>query len=166
VQIDLSKKIRLFFIWLVGSTAVVGGLLQQITASVTNDNFWQYTDILRWTSLDLALGVMVASLPVLDAAIVGMIVTAGTKLGVSYPSHSQSKNWTELSTKTAAKESKHHPGTITSIASDERYDGTGMAIIRTDEVHLSYHSISSTDSQGQLRYPSRLEYPKVPYKVH
>ncbi|KAF2997466.1 hypothetical protein E8E14_002632 [Neopestalotiopsis sp. 37M] len=79
IRINLAKKIRLFTIWLVGALSVLGGLLQQTTTTVTNDNFWEYTVILRWTALDLAMGILVASLPVLDTAIMGTLKSTTNK---------------------------------------------------------------------------------------
>ncbi|ETS75087.1 hypothetical protein PFICI_13571 [Pestalotiopsis fici W106-1] len=98
IRINLAKKIRLFTIWLVGGISVLGGLLQQTTTTVTNDNFWEYTVILRWTALDLALGIMVASLPVLDTAIMGTFRSSTNKSAGYSGSHPNprggSNRWT------------------------------------------------------------------------
>ncbi|KAH6678800.1 hypothetical protein F5X68DRAFT_173178 [Plectosphaerella plurivora] len=81
VKINTNKKRRLFAIWIAGAVTVLGGVLQQIAFVITNDLFWQYTSILRWTTLDLAMGTLTASLPVLDAYIMGSWHTATSVLG-------------------------------------------------------------------------------------
>ncbi|KAM0280826.1 hypothetical protein ACHAQH_003856 [Verticillium albo-atrum] len=83
VKIDSNKKRRLFTIWVFGAVTVLGGVLQQIAFVITNDLFWQYTSILRWTTLDLAMGCITASLPVLDAYIMGTWHSATSALGGS-----------------------------------------------------------------------------------
>lgn len=162
-RIDTFKKARLFFIWLVGGTSVVGGLLQQTTTTVTNDAFWQYTDILRWTSLDLALGVVVASLPVLDAAIIGGLSTVGSKLGGSYfNSHSHSTLWVGINTntKTTIKGANKCTESVEHIISRERGEGTELNIVRTDEVQVSYDK--RADGHNQLRSHHGVRYAKDP----
>ncbi|KAK2016984.1 hypothetical protein LZ32DRAFT_625980 [Colletotrichum eremochloae] len=69
VPIGRAKKIRLFVIWAVGGLAVTGGLLQQIQPLKLNDALWEYTFITRWTTIDISMGILTASLPVLDSAI-------------------------------------------------------------------------------------------------
>ncbi|KAF6806813.1 integral membrane protein [Colletotrichum musicola] len=83
VRIDLGKKIRLFIIWTAGGLTVAGGLLQQTQPFTSADIFWDYTVILRWTVLDIAMGIVTASLPVLDAAIMGSWHAAKSTLGIS-----------------------------------------------------------------------------------
>ncbi|EGY21067.1 uncharacterized protein VDAG_02591 [Verticillium dahliae VdLs.17] len=91
VRIDASKKRRLFAIWICGAVTVLGGVLQQIAFVITNDLFWQYTSILRWTTLDLAMGCITASLPVLDAYIMGTWHSATSALGGSSGERSGSR---------------------------------------------------------------------------
>ncbi|TLD10305.1 hypothetical protein PgNI_05923 [Pyricularia grisea] len=73
VQMDTAKKIRLFVIWVVGATSVLGGLIQLLLGAMGDDDdvFMAYTTILQWTVLDLSMGVVVASLPVLDTVLIG-----------------------------------------------------------------------------------------------
>ncbi|OLN92066.1 hypothetical protein CCHL11_01309 [Colletotrichum chlorophyti] len=91
VRIDRSKKIRLFVIWAAGGLTVTGGLLQQIQPFTSPDIFWDYTVILRWTVLDIAMGIVTASLPVLDAAIMGSWRAAKSSLGISNQDRQNSK---------------------------------------------------------------------------
>ncbi|TLD13737.1 uncharacterized protein PgNI_02770 [Pyricularia grisea] len=70
IPMDLAKKIRLFVIWWSGAVTVTGGLLQQLSPSRPNgDVFYEYTTSLAWTTLDLTMGIVTASLPTLDMAI-------------------------------------------------------------------------------------------------
>lgn len=67
VEIEIKKKVRLFFIWGCGLLAVLCGLMRMLDANFTTDIFWSYTQLLIWTSLDVTVGIVVISLPVLDA---------------------------------------------------------------------------------------------------
>ncbi|KAH7357896.1 hypothetical protein B0T11DRAFT_229482 [Plectosphaerella cucumerina] len=66
VRMAKAKKIRLFVIWALGGLTVLGGLLRQIRPTFTNDFAWDFVEVLVWTCLDLSLGIITASLPVLD----------------------------------------------------------------------------------------------------
>ncbi|KAF7557622.1 hypothetical protein G7Z17_g560 [Cylindrodendrum hubeiense] len=143
VKIDLSKKARLFFIWLVGGTTVIGGLLQQTSVTITNDTFWQFTSVLRWTVLDLTLGTLTVSLPVLDAAIMGAWNTAKSKLGTSGSnSRSRTQGWTDIERSTTTVIPGKHGDDTESMENIIRGHGDGveLGIIRTDEVSLTYEN--------------------------
>ncbi|KAF4951499.1 hypothetical protein FSARC_12893 [Fusarium sarcochroum] len=146
VKINKGKKARLFFIWLVGGTTVIGGLLQQTVVTITNDSCWQYTSVLRWTVLDLTFGTLTASLPVLDAAIMGTWTTIKTKLGTS-GSHSRSRTagWTDLEgnthnthTTTARRAALANSESIENIIVKDKGGDVELNILRTDEVQLTY----------------------------
>lgn len=71
VPMDAAKKLRLFILWWFGAITVVGGLLQQfIVSQGSGDIFYEYTATMAWTTLDLSMGIVTASLPTLDSAIV------------------------------------------------------------------------------------------------
>ncbi|KXH36481.1 hypothetical protein CSIM01_04996 [Colletotrichum simmondsii] len=91
IRIDRGKKIRLFIIWAAGGLTVTGGLLQQLQPFTSTDIFWDYTIILRWTVLDISMGIVTASLPVLDAAIMGSWHAAKSTLGLSNPDKQNSR---------------------------------------------------------------------------
>ncbi|CAG7557580.1 unnamed protein product [Fusarium equiseti] len=142
VKINKSKKARLFFIWLVGGTTVLGGLLQQTMITITNDSCWQFTSAMRWTVMDLTFGTLAASLPVLDAAIMGTWGSIKTKIGAS-GSHSRSRTqgWTDLehdtrNTTTIRRASVEDSESIENIMGKDK--GMEMGILRTDEVQLTY----------------------------
>jgi hypothetical protein len=70
IQMDRSKKIRLFVYWIIGGVCVLGGLLRQIRTEVHADMTWEYVAYLGTTCLDLVSGLLMASLPILDGAFV------------------------------------------------------------------------------------------------
>lgn len=70
VSMSWQKKARLFFLWAAGALSVIGGLLQQLQ-TISNDSTWSYTDILVWTCLDLCMGIITASLPIMDGWLFG-----------------------------------------------------------------------------------------------
>ncbi|KAF5599147.1 integral membrane protein [Fusarium pseudocircinatum] len=146
VKINTAKKARLFFIWLVGGTTVLGGLLQQTMVTITNDSCWQFTSAMRWTVLDLTFGTLTASLPVLDAAIMGTWSSIKTKIGTS-GSHSRSRTqgWTDLehdtrNTTTVRRATAGDSDSIENIISGNKGGVVEMGILRTDEVELTYDS--------------------------
>ncbi|UPX19827.1 uncharacterized protein EKO05_0010078 [Ascochyta rabiei] len=83
IQMNRAKKIRLFAFWAVGGITVLGGLLRQVRPLVHRDMTWDYVEVLAWTSLDLALGTVTASLPVLDGMLSNVWHWAMTSIGVS-----------------------------------------------------------------------------------
>lgn len=146
VKINTAKKARLFFIWLLGGTTILGGLLQQTMVTITNDSCWQFTSAMRWTVLDLTFGTLTASLPVLDAAIMGTWTSIKTKIGTS-GSHSRSRTqgWTDLehdtrNTTTIRRVTAGDSDSIENIISGNKGGVVEMGISRTDEVELTYDS--------------------------
>lgn len=81
VRMELKKKIRLFMIWAAGLVVVLFGLMRMLNANFTSDVTWTYTHLLIWTSLDVSVGIVVISLPVLDAWLASRVRDAMTKMG-------------------------------------------------------------------------------------
>ena len=147
----MAKKVRLFVIWAVGGLTITGGLLQQTSVVITNDAFWQYTSILRWTMLDLVLGIVVASLPVLDGAIMGAFYVAKTTITSNSNTHSHTQQWTNLeastNTTTNCRGPKEYSESAENIIKLDKDIGMEMNILRTDEISQSY-------SAGNINHPS------------
>ncbi|KAF9874302.1 integral membrane protein [Colletotrichum karsti] len=104
VRIQRAKKIRLFAIWIVGGVTVLGGLLRQIRPTMTNDFTWDYVEVLVWTCLDLSLGILTASLPVLDGLLEKYWLKAKSSMANSYDngqSHGVTDNGTWQYSKTS-----------------------------------------------------------------
>lgn len=78
---EWKKKMRLFIIWGVGLLVVLFGLMRLLRADFTSDIMWTYTELLIWTSLDVSVGIVVISLPVMDAWLAGGWRKAMTKMG-------------------------------------------------------------------------------------
>lgn len=81
VTMEWKKKFRLFAIWGVGLLVVLFGLMRLLRADFTSDIMWTYTELLIWTSLDVSVGIVVISLPVMDAWLAGGWRKAMTKMG-------------------------------------------------------------------------------------
>lgn len=83
VKMEIKKKMRLFFIWAVGLLVVLFGLMRMLRANFTSDITWTYTELLIWTALDVSVGIVVISMPVMDAWLAGGVRSAMTKMGRS-----------------------------------------------------------------------------------
>ncbi|KAK8113642.1 hypothetical protein PG999_005711 [Apiospora kogelbergensis] len=81
VRMDRAKKTRLFIIWASGTVAVLCGLMRLVRADFTSDLTWDYAELLIWTSLDVAIGIITISLPVLDAWLAGAWRDAVGRIG-------------------------------------------------------------------------------------
>ncbi|KAI9147270.1 integral membrane protein [Paramyrothecium foliicola] len=153
IQMNLGKKVRLFIIWIAGALTVLGGLLQLFTTVVvTNDVFYQYPGILVWTSVDLCMGILTASLPILDGAIMGSFSAVKTILSSSANrGHVLSSNTREErqgNSKTASRvmrseAAREDSDSTKGIMSKE--NETELTIMRTDEIRVDYESVK--DSQ-------------------
>ncbi|KAH8676145.1 hypothetical protein BX600DRAFT_546837 [Xylariales sp. PMI_506] len=94
VSIGRAKKIRLFVTWACGLIAVLCGLMRQIRADWTSDITWDYTELLAFTSLDVSVGIITISLPVMDAWLAGAWRRAVDRIQVTYRSVVRSGNTT------------------------------------------------------------------------
>lgn len=81
VRMDRAKKTRLFIIWASGAIAVLCGLMRLIRADFNGDLTWDYAELLIWTSLDVAVGIITINLPILDAWLAGAWRDAVTHIG-------------------------------------------------------------------------------------
>lgn len=127
---------------------MLGGLLRQVRPLVHRDMTWDYVEVLAWTSLDLALGIVTASLPVLDGMLSNAWHRAMTSIGVS--SHATGKNSTPCGQGPGSNASgRITPGIHASSESKEHIigeaDETEMGIVRTRVVHVQSSSKSSLD---------------------
>lgn len=81
VRMDRAKKMRLFIIWASGAIAVLCGLMRLVRADFSGDLTWDYAELLIWTSLDVAIGIITINLPILDAWLAGAWRDAITRVG-------------------------------------------------------------------------------------
>lgn len=166
VKMDIKKKMRLFFIWAVGLLVVLFGLLRMLRADFTSDITWSYTELLIWTSLDVAVGIVVISLPVLDAWLAGGWRKAMTKMGRStrggglssngYGNLDRSGFGTKKSVRTTGTRSGVHGSTGEYGDSvEDIFDKKGGAvelsgIMRTDE--YAVHFTSTDEEEGAVSH--------------
>ncbi|KAF7527505.1 hypothetical protein G7054_g10475 [Neopestalotiopsis clavispora] len=97
VQMDKHKKMRLFGMWTVGLIAVICGLMRQLRADFSKDLMWDYTELLIWTALDVCVGIITISLPVMDAWLAGAWRGAVSKVGRSGGGSSSNQKTTDTS---------------------------------------------------------------------
>ncbi|KAK0371788.1 hypothetical protein CLIM01_10867 [Colletotrichum limetticola] len=143
IRMGMAKKIRLFAIWMIGGLAVLSGLLHQILPTLTKDYTWDYTEALLWACLDLSLGVVTASLPVLDSLMEEYWRRAKTTMVKSYGRNASSLSRTSEDsawpyTKTAGtdKSRKHAARSpITNITIPMERSESRESIVKREEYH-------------------------------
>ncbi|EXF77063.1 hypothetical protein CFIO01_01710 [Colletotrichum fioriniae PJ7] len=143
IRIAMAKRIRLFAIWMIGGLAVLSGLLHQILPTLTNDYTWDYTEALIWACLDLSLGVVTASLPVLDSLMEEYWRRAKTTMVKSYGGNASSRSRTSEDsswpyTKTAGTDkSRKHAARppITNITIPMERSESRESIVKKEEYH-------------------------------
>ncbi|KAH8662472.1 hypothetical protein BX600DRAFT_551231 [Xylariales sp. PMI_506] len=143
VRINLAKKIRLFVIWAAGAVTVTFGLLQLISTGASTDIFWIFTKVLRWTTLDLAMGILTACLPVLDSAIMGAWDSVKSATGRSgYEHHPDAYTWGNSRVNTRVTTRTDPPLDDSESVENmiRKDDGLMMSILRTDEVHVGHEN--------------------------
>lgn len=162
VRMNVKKKLRLFFIWAVGLLAVLFGLMRMLKANFTSDVTWTYTSLLVWTTLDVSVGTVVISLPVLDAWLADGARKAMTKMGRTtkggglgnsgYGNLERSGYATSKSLRTIGRQnttqsgSRHYPDSTDAII-DNKEEQVELGIIRTDEYSVRFTSAETTSTK-------------------
>lgn len=162
VTMEWKKKMRLFIIWGVGLLVVLFGLMRMLRADFTSDIMWTYTELLVWTSLDVSVGIVVISLPVMDAWLAGGWRKAMTKMGRTttggglghsgYGNLERSGFGTSKSSKSGAvrsglsgvthASSKEYAESSEGIIDRDRKDGgMELGIMRTDEYAVQFSRV-------------------------
>lgn len=149
VRMEHAKKFRLFLVWAIGGVTVLGGLLRQVRPLVHRDMTWDYVEILVWTCLDLSLGLIAASLPVLDGLFSGVWHRFLANVGMSHhgatnsdsaPGEKGSHRNDPSREPTRVQGSSESTQTIISKAEEIE-----MGIVKTRVVHVESSSRSSFD---------------------
>lgn len=166
VRMDKYKKRRLFVMWGVGLIAVLCGLMRHLRADFTADVMWDYTELLIWTALDVCVGIITISLPVMDAWLAGAWQGAVTKLGggrtyggssnLKTPTESRYAHGSIPGSVTPKKYSdsieeiiQREPGGGCSSTSNHSNNDTELnTITRTDEFNV-YYSPARDDSDNE-----------------
>lgn len=165
IQMDRAKKRRLFVVWAVGGITVLGGLLRQVRPLVHRDMTWDYVEVLAWTSLDLALGTVTASLPVLDGMLSNAWHRAMTSIGISSLQTGEHLTRSATCPERAVASNRRRIGTGALSDSKEQIigeaDETELRIVRTRTAPVQSSSRSSPDPFDCRRQPGN-EPPTVP----
>ncbi|KAI1862947.1 hypothetical protein JX265_008993 [Neoarthrinium moseri] len=165
VRMDRGKKRRLFIMWGVGLVAVVCGLLRQLRADFTTDIMWDYTELLIWTALDVCVGIITISLPVMDAWLAGAWRGAMTKLGKTYGHGSRGgaagqkygHNTTVKSSVAVQTPRRDYSDSIEEIIQKSHENDTELAsIVRTDEYNVFYSEAGPDSDSEDHRAPAKV----------
>jgi hypothetical protein len=150
IQMDRAKKIRLFVVWAIGGLTVLGGLLRQVRPLIHRDMTWDYVEVLAWTSLDLTLGIVTASLPVLDGMLSNAWHLAITSIGISSLATGGNSTRNAICGEGPVASSRRSRGAHEPSDSKEQIiskaDETELGIVRTRVVLIQSSSRSSLDA--------------------
>ncbi|KAI0125597.1 hypothetical protein BJ170DRAFT_439467 [Xylariales sp. AK1849] len=158
VRMDRNKKTRLFVMWGVGLIAVLCGLMRNLRADFTADVMWDYTELLIWTAMDVCIGIITISLPVMDAWLAGSWHSAMTKLGKTYGNGSRGATTHKYGNSTTARSTvgvatpKKYSDSIEEIIQKGNDNGNEMelnTIVRTDEYDVLYSAADRGDCDGE-----------------
>lgn len=113
-QMDSARKVRMYLVCTVGVLGVAAGLLRELRLDIPEDSSWDYVAVLAWTSADLVLGLLVASLPILDGLLARPWHTSPAELASISDSRGDSDSKQQVtSTTTTSSTSSHPPSTYT-----------------------------------------------------
>lgn len=158
VRMDAKKKMRLFFIWTVGLLVVLFGLMRLLRANFTSDITWTYTELLIWTALDVSVGIVVISLPVLDAWLAGGARKVMTKMGRTtkggpgrsgYGNLERSGFGTVKSDRVAKSTTHDSSADSAEVTLDHKGEPLELSIMRTDEYSVAF---SKRDTEAGMNY--------------
>ena len=69
IQMNMAKKLRIGFLFSVGSISCIGSVMRQILSYNSPLDMTWYTKIISWTTVDIFFAITAASLPVLNALV-------------------------------------------------------------------------------------------------
>ncbi|QSZ29327.1 hypothetical protein DSL72_003841 [Monilinia vaccinii-corymbosi] len=148
VKMSWMTRARLYIVFAVGGGSIVGSILRQVAQSnLKSDIPWTFRTLEAWTLVDLTLGVIAASLPVLSAIIPARWKSVNASSAYKLPSGASSPAHYVRSKFSGAggKEAMHGE------------DGSGFAnsqenIVRTDVIELSFQSKEDLERGEGLDY--------------
>ncbi|KAJ8068305.1 hypothetical protein OCU04_003868 [Sclerotinia nivalis] len=142
---------RLYVVFAVGGGSMIGSILRQIKqADLESDVLWSFKPLAEWTLVDLTLGVIAASLPVLSAIIPAKWKSMHTSSSYKFPSNHRSHPLPNAENYPRSK----FPGKIGRGIRDGRsgrnrgikstpsgtFGESEENIVRTDVIELSYRN--------------------------
>lgn len=69
IQMNIAKKLRIGFLFSVGSISCIGSVMRQVLSYNSPVDMTWYTKIISWTTVDIFFAITAASLPVLNALV-------------------------------------------------------------------------------------------------
>ncbi|KAF7865850.1 hypothetical protein EAF04_006015 [Stromatinia cepivora] len=151
VKMGWRTRGRLYVVFAVGGASMIGSILRQIKQSeLHSDVLWSFKSLADWTLVDLTLGVIAASLPVLSAIIPSKWKSIHTSSSYNSPSNHRSH---PLSNSENYPRSKFPGINGRDIGNGRSGRGRGIKstisgtfgeseenIVRTDVIQLTYRS--------------------------
>ncbi|KAJ4416052.1 hypothetical protein N0V82_006975 [Gnomoniopsis sp. IMI 355080] len=180
VTMEIKKKIRLFAIWACGLLAVLFGLMRMLRANFTADIMWSYTELLIWTTLDVAVGIVVISLPVLDAWIASGARKAMTKMGRTRTGglgksgygnldkssgYGSARTGKSMGTRNTSHGTSQDCGESEAEIIDRKDSPMELTIMRTDEYAVRFSAVDEEESRrfgGQASVTPGVDRDKFP----
>lgn len=109
VQMSLAKKLRIGFLFSVGSISCIGSVMRHVIQSRSNPDLTWHYELISWTTVDIFFAITAASLPVCNA-----LVPKRWKLSVpslprlSYWTQSRRSGQNRVSVRLGSQESVDH----------------------------------------------------------
>ncbi|RAL63575.1 hypothetical protein DID88_003619 [Monilinia fructigena] len=133
---------RLYVVFAVGGGSVIGSIFRQIQqAKLKSDVTWSFKALEDWTLVDLTLGVIAASLPVLSA-----IIPPNGNLSIHSLRHHMRSKFQGKNDKEAGN------NRCTEGTNGGTFGESEENIVRTDVIELSFQS------KGDLEQGERMDY--------
>ncbi|KAA8563861.1 hypothetical protein MFRU_036g00420 [Monilinia fructicola] len=165
VKMGWKTRGRLYVVFAVGGGSVIGSIFRQIEqAKLKSDIPWSFKALEDWTLVDLTLGVIAASLPVLSAIIPAKwksLHTSSTyKLPSQVGSHPLSNPGHYARSRFQGKNGKESKTGISRCAKGVHGDTFGESeenIVRTDVIELSFQSKGDLERGEGMDYKEECE---------
>ncbi|CAD6445113.1 1d81be43-b448-4a37-9b05-cc6433123aa6 [Sclerotinia trifoliorum] len=151
VKMGWRTRGRLYIVFAVGGASMIGSIFRQIKqAELESDVLWSFKSLADWTLVDLTLGVIAASLPVLSAIIPAKWKSVHTSSSYKFPtnhrshplSHAENYPRSKFTGKNGRDIMGGRNGRNKGIKSTPSgtFGESEENIVRTDVIELSYRS--------------------------
>ncbi|APA15264.1 hypothetical protein sscle_14g100340 [Sclerotinia sclerotiorum 1980 UF-70] len=159
VKMGWRTRGRLYVVFAVGGASMIGSILRQIKqAELESDVLWSFKSLVDWTLVDLTLGVIAASLPVLSAIIPAKWKSMHTSSSYKFPSNHRSHPLSNAEnfprSKFTGKNGRDIMGGRSGRNKGIKSTPSGTFgeseenIVRTDVIELSYRSKVDVDQKN------------------
>ncbi|TEY40357.1 hypothetical protein BOTCAL_0436g00070 [Botryotinia calthae] len=156
VKMGWRTRGRLYVVFAVGGVSMIGSILRQIEQTkLSSDVLWSFKALEDWTLVDLTLGVIVASLPVLSAIIPAKWKSVHTSSSYKNPSHLGSHPLSNpgnyMRSKFPGKNGKDMKSARSRGANGGTFGESEENIVRTDVIELSFQSKGVVESREEAK---------------